>query len=125
MRTRVWVAGGLGLLLLLLLGGVAGAGLYTRVSYGVWSPFDPPDRIQFCGVRYYQKGRAVLVTQAEAQRFERSEKWLLATTVELKGWQVYRTATWSCPEPEGRNGTGHNLYVRIGQDRYLAMDDQN
>jgi hypothetical protein len=79
-------------LLLLLLGGVAGVGLYTRVSYGVWSPFDPPDRIQFCGVRYYQAGGRP-PTQAQALRFERSEKWLPATTVGLKGWQVYRTAT--------------------------------
>ncbi len=118
------MAGGL---VLLLAGGVAGVGLCTRVSYGVWSPFSPPDRFQFCGVRYYRSDEdpAVTVSRAQALRTEQSSRWLPATSVGPRGWRVYRTSLWSCPEPDGRNGTGHDLYVKTGQDRYMAMTDQN
>ncbi|MCO5969247.1 hypothetical protein [Actinoallomurus soli] len=124
---RTWkrVAVGLGALAVC---GPVGAGLYTRVSYGEWSPFTPPDRLRFCGVRYYRAGapgEEVTTSRAGAMRADRATRWLRATSVGLARWQVYRTSVWSCPEPDGRNGDGHTLYVKIGADRYLEMDDDN
>jgi hypothetical protein len=66
-----------------------------------------------------------VVSRAQALRTDQSTRWLRATTVGLAGWEVYRTSTWSCPEPDGRNGTGHTMYVKIGADRYTVMDDNN
>ena len=114
----------------LLVCGIAGGSLYTRSSSGQWSPFTPPDRFQFCGARYYRasgdsRAQTVTVSHAQAMRTDQATRWLRATTVGLARWQVYRTSTWSCPEPAGRNGTGQTVYLKIGPDRYLEMIDDN
>jgi hypothetical protein len=126
---RIWKCLTVGLSTLLVCG-LAGATLCTRSSFGQWSPFTPPDRFQFCGVRYYRtvgdfQGQMVTASRAQAMRTDQATRWLRATTVGLAGWQVYRTSTWSCPEPDGRNGTGHTMYVKIGTDRYMEMNDNN
>ncbi|MEV5711394.1 hypothetical protein [Actinoallomurus sp. NPDC052274] len=75
---RIWkrVAVGLGVLLVC---GLVGVGLYTRSSYGRWSPFTPPDRFEFCGASYYlagAPGERVTTSRAGARRADRATRWL-------------------------------------------------
>lgn len=67
----------------------------------------------------------MITSRSGAMGADRATRWLPAASVGPARWRVYRTSAWSCPEPDGRNGDGHTLYVKVGADRYLEMDDDN
>jgi hypothetical protein len=127
----VWKKVAVGTVSLIVLLGCAWIGvlIYNRSTLGVWPLSAAPDRFQFCGVRYYRVGEAPMetVTRVEAMtKTASTTTWRRAATLGIHRWQVYATEpAWSCPEPEGRNGTGHYLFVKLGPDRYLWMSDDN
>lgn len=54
------------------------ASLHSRITYGTWDPTSPPDRIEYCGRRYYG-GPGRVTTREE----------ITATAVEFSnGWRV-------------------------------------
>jgi len=89
-RSRRAVAVQLGVAGLLAAG--AAWSLHSRITYGTWDPTAPPNRIEFCGRRYYPGG--AIVTREDA----------------MAGVDPSFGATW---RQVGRTDSGVSLYAMV------------
>ena len=116
-----FILGGLPLLVLIGLG-------YQRAEYGNLWPFSLPERINYCGERYYRAleitpGTAHYVTEAQGLADADRTSLVFAHDVGLlRSWPVYRTNDFQCPQSDDEQHDQY-VFIQVGPDRYVEMTD--
>ena len=125
-RTTLKIVTALGLICVFLLV-LIGAGYY-RTEYGNFLPWNPPERFNYCGFRYYQESETtpesgLVVTKAQALSSAGAKQLDFAFQIgAIYTWPVYETPGFQCSvSPDSM--VFQTLYVQIGPDRYLVMTD--
>jgi hypothetical protein len=116
----------IGLLLLLLIGT-----FIHRSQYGNLSPWNPPERFNYCGYRYYRQsetspGGGLTVTKAQALSAAGANQLNFTFNVgDIHKWPVYTTPGFVCSAQRSASQESifQTVYLQTAPDQYLVMTD--
>lgn len=125
---RLWPGAAAGAVLILI-----GAPALNRYEYGSYNLWSAPERLQYCGARFYRfdagprvatYGDGAVVTKAEALDISRSTTLVAhGSTGAFGQWPVFLPDRLACPQDPVNDQLAGYLFIALGPDRYLELTD--
>lgn len=109
-----------------------GVGAANRIVYGGVDPWSPPERLTFCGAKFYRHddgpnvgmlGDGAVVTREQALGIAGAESLVAHGSTGMFGqWNVFVPSGFECPQNPQES---HNswMFISLGPDRYLDLTD--